>query len=345
MTTANNITETVAADSLATHPSDFSRSDLMSLIVTDLSKKTWKDLSDLFTRTIVPGGTYASSLPAGADGDANKATIAMKGDAKTATIKAVREDLASLFEDQKDLSEDFIKKASTLFEAAINARVAIETVRIEDEKKVEADKSVEEIKEQLAGKIDEYLDYAADKWMEENQPVVEASIQVDLVKSFMTKLAALMNESFVKFPEDGVDVLAVLTKKVEDLEAKLAATIDETIALKNQNESLTVQKVFGESAEGLTLADKEKFKTLSESVDFDGDVDGLKEKLKVIKEAHFKTAASKPAANSGIVLEEGSDPNDEASTKAAAANTASQPDPRVARYVQVFDERLPGDVR
>ena len=84
----------------------------------------------------------------------------------------VEEDVNALLAGE-ELSEEFQEKARTIFETAINAKVA--TIREELEAKYE-EKFVEEVasaKESLAERVDSYLEYVADEWMSENQLAVD----------------------------------------------------------------------------------------------------------------------------------------------------------------------------
>ena len=92
---------------------------------------------------------------------------------------SIEDDINALVEGE-ELSEDFKAKAATIFEAAINSKVAgikEELTASYEEKLVE---EVASIKEELKDRVDSYLEYVADEWMAENQLAVESGLKVEM---------------------------------------------------------------------------------------------------------------------------------------------------------------------
>ena len=65
----------------------------------------------------------------------------------------------------EELSEEFKAKAKTIFEAAINAKVAEIRATIEEEHEARLAEEVAEEKEALQERVDSYLEYVSDEWM------------------------------------------------------------------------------------------------------------------------------------------------------------------------------------
>ncbi len=215
-------------------------------------------------------------------------------------LKAVQEDLAALF-DGSELSEDFREKATVIFEAAINEKVSGVVASLEEQYEARLTEEVGAIEEALVEKIDSYLDYVVEQWVEENKLAIESGIKAEVVESFMEGLKGLFTEHYVDAPEEKLDVLAQTAAEVEELKAKLSASINENIELSKKLETAEAEKAFNEVSEGLAATQVEKFRTLAEGLEY-ADVSSYKKKLGMIKESYF--AAKKVESNAQQQLNE-----------------------------------------
>ena len=215
-------------------------------------------------------------------------------------LKAVQEDLAALF-DGSELSEDFREKATVIFEAAINEKVSGVVASLEEQYEARLTEEVGAIEEALVEKIDSYLDYVVEQWVEENKLAIESGIKAEVVESFMEGLKGLFTEHYVDAPQEKLDILAQTADEVEDLKAKLSASINENIELSKKLESAEAEKAFVEVSEGLAATQIEKLRTLAEGLEY-ADVSSYKKKLGMIKESYF--AAKKVEANAQQQLNE-----------------------------------------
>lgn len=207
--------------------------------------------------------------------------------------QTAKEGVEELF-DGEDLSEEFKEKASTIFESA----VAIQAILIQEELKEQYDaklaEEVERIEAETMENLDKYLDYVTEEWMKENEVAIESSLRTELTQDFMEGFMNLCREHNINLPEENVDVVEQMADKVEELEAKLAAMIDENASLKESLTQAELADVVEELASDLAMTQQEKFKSLAEELDFDGNVDNFKKKLEIVKETYFKTD-KKPA--------------------------------------------------
>jgi len=241
--------------------------------------------------------TENNSKPTGDMAASNKASIATKPSAASSSMK---EDVAAML-DGFDLSEDFKVQASTLFEAAVAARVAEERASIEEQlvaKEEELTESFEQAKvemiEELSTKVDEYMNYVVREWIEDNKVAIESSLRSELTEDLISSIKAVFEEKHVVLPEEQVDVVEQLATRVEELEAELNATMDQNIALTSALEESTKNDVFAHVAEGLAMTQVEKFRSLAEGVDFN-DVDTYAQKLQIVKEQYFGEKKHTPA--------------------------------------------------
>lgn len=215
-------------------------------------------------------------------------------DIKEVELKVdITEDFSSII-DGEELSEEFQKKAATLFESAVNQKVseihAVYEAKIEKQKE-ESEAALEEAKEdyntELETKVDDYLDYVVTEWMESNELAIENGARAEITEDFIDGLQDLFKENFIDVPEDRFDVVTDLAEKVESLEAELDKSIDDGIKGKKKLEESYQVMIFSEIVEGMADTEVEKFKEISESVAFDN-IEGYTEKLTTLKESFFK---------------------------------------------------------
>ena len=250
----------------------------------------------------------------------NAATLNMKPSAASASMK---EDLDAIFQGE-NLSEDFVEKTSTLFEAALNARVTLEKARLEEEFETKLEEEVAVISEQLTNKLDSYLTYTVENWMKENEVAIESTLRNELMEEFIEGLKNLFSEHYISVPQEKVDVLESLADKVSQLEAKLDESIKENNELRGLLVTEAANKIFSELASDLAVTQQEKFAALAEGIEFDGNLETYSKKLSIIKESYFKADGQKPSSNI-----------DEETFEGEVSETVNL-DPQVNRYVQAI---------
>ena len=197
----------------------------------------------------------------------------------------VAEDVEAMFAGE-DLSEDFTSKATTIFEAAVVSKVneILETVTIDLEAELEAEK--EEIVESMTSRLDDYMEYVVEQWMEENQLAVEQGIKSEIVENFMVGLRNLFAESYIDIPEDKVDLVDELAAKVAELEESVNEEVEKNIATRKELAEAKKSVVLRDVTEGLTESQVVKMQSLAEGVEFNSAEDYAK-KLETIKENYF----------------------------------------------------------
>jgi hypothetical protein len=238
----------------------------------------------------------------------------------------MKEDVASLFADDSSISEDFKAKAATIFEARVFDRVAQIQEQLEAEYAGQLEEAVNAIRDELTEKVDDYLNYVVEQWMEENEIAIESGLRSEITEDFIAGLRNLFAENYINVPEDKVELVDELASKVEELEVKLNEEIEANIQYKKQlTEAIKVQLV-NEVCEGLTATQVEKIKSLAESVEFSTEEEFV-EKLETIRENYFPSGVKK--ADAAQLHEE---VEDDGSDKKVVA------DPYVASVVQAISK-------
>lgn len=219
--------------------------------------------------------------------------------------KDLKEDIDAMLQGE-DLSEEFVSKATTIFEAAVMSRVEEIAEEVESQLHEQFEQAVEELKEDFAAKIDDYLNYMVEEWMKENELAIESGLRAEIVEDFIGGLKNLFAEHYIDIPEEKVDVVQEMADKVEELEAKLNEEISRSIEFKKEiNEHKRIQAL-QTVCEGLTQTQVEKLKSLAESVEFTSEEE-FADKLSTLKEAYTPSgvkAAEKSVLEEGVEVPE-----------------------------------------
>lgn len=217
------------------------------------------------------------------------------GGKKTMTEEeSFESDIDALFADDSTISEEFKSKATTIFEARVLDRVQQIQEQMETEYASMLEEAVEEIKSDLTEKVDDYLNYVVEQWIEQNEIAIESGLRSELTEEFIAGLRNLFAEHYINVPEDKVDLVDELATKVEELESKLDEEIERGIELnKALVESLKTEITYT-VCEGLTDTQMEKIKSLAESVEFTTEEE-YQEKLATIRENYFPSGVKKAA--------------------------------------------------
>jgi hypothetical protein len=261
-----------------------------------LAQLKGEDLSHFLNDALAQIGKEAALTPS-ATAPGGKPAL---GQMPRATLGAVKEDIAAMFSGE-DLTEEFKESASTLFEAALTARMNLETVRLEEEFAEALSEQVEEVKEEMTTKIDQYLDYVVEQWIEDNKLAIESSLRSEIAENFMEGLRNLFAESYINVPDEKIDVLGELHAQIQELEAKLDESINTTLELQAVIDEATQEATFDEVSEGLAATQVEKLRTLAEGIDFN-DAESYAKKLNIIKDKYF--AEGKKVVSTGVIAEE-----------------------------------------
>ena len=202
-------------------------------------------------------------------------------------IKAisVKEDVEALVEGE-DLTEEFKEKAATVFEAAVKSRIRSEIERMEEGYVVSLEEATATLKEEMSEKVDDYLGYVVEQWMQENELAIERGLKGEIAEDFITGLKQLFEDHYIDVPDEKYDVLEAQAEKITELEEKLNDIIEENVEKKKVVESLSRERAIAEACYDLAETETEKFTSLVEDVEFT-DEESFAEKLSTLKESYF----------------------------------------------------------
>jgi len=302
------------------------KAGMIKALYNQLNGMKKSDLSDSFSK--IMGSTLAEADDDEEDEEEVKAGYKMENKKlkKEDLDINVKDDMDALVSGE-DLSEEFKTKASTIFEAAVSAKVISEVNQRVDELETNYNIEMSEAKEEhlstVTEKVDGYLNYVTEEWMKENELAVEKGIRSELVEDFMTGLKNLFTEHYIDIPEEKVDLVDDLFEKVEELEQKLDESINTSVDVKKELADYKKAETLREVSENLADTEKEKLGKLAEGIDFE-DKTQYSEKLEVIKENYF------PKQQAEVITEELVNTEEE--------HTSSEPvvDPVMSRYTSAL---------
>ena len=198
---------------------------------------------------------------------------------------SVKEDVAALV-DGEGLSEEFKNKAATIFEAAVKSKTREEITRIHETMTGEFEVKLEESVDTLTEKVDTYLNYVVEEWTKENELSIERGLKGEIAEDFISGLKQLFEDHYIDVPNEKYDVLEAQSEKINELEEKVNSVMEQNVALTQVKSQLVREQVISEVSEELTDTEIEKFKSLTEDVDFVSE-ESFREKLNTLKESYF----------------------------------------------------------
>ena len=234
----------------------------------------------------------------------------------------IKADVDALIGDA-DLSEEFKQKAATIFETAIKAKVKEESQRLQGEYETKLKEDTETQKAELVEKVDSYLNYVVEEWMQENKIAIERGIKGEIAEDFIGGLKKLFEDHYIDVPDEKYNVLEDQASKIEDLEKKLNEEIE-----KNVNQNKTIGELKREDiakavSADLTDIEKEKFNKLAEEVEYSNEED-FTAKVKTIKESYFgKKEEAKSNDIDDVAVSDGSAQDPAELTNSMAAYSAA----------------------
>ena len=297
------------------------KAGMIKALYDQLSAMKKSDLSDSFSK--IMGSTLTEDEHEEGEEEEEEKPVESKKLKKEDLEIDIKEDIEAITNGE-DLSDDFKTKASTIFEAAVSAKVLSEVNQRIEELETSYKKEITDAKEEhlstITEKVDGYLNYVTEEWMKENELAVEKGIRSELVEDFMTGLKNLFTEHYIDIPEEKVDLVDDLFEKVEELEQKLDESINTSVDIKKELAEYKKAETLREVSEDLADTEKEKLGKLADGIDFE-DKSQYSEKLEVIKENYF------PKQQSETITEELENTEEEQDS------SESSTDPVMSRYV------------
>jgi hypothetical protein len=224
-------------------------------------------------------------------------TLQMKPSFAQASMPGVQReqlenDVRVMFGGDEDLSEEFVSKAASLYEAAVVTKVSqiAESLRVELAEQFE--EKILSVKSTLEEQLDTYLNYVVEEWMKENEIAIENGLRTEIAENFMGKLKDLFTESYIEVPQEKVGAFDEMVEAVDHLENRLNEEIEANAKLIRTIKTLKAQQIFTEATNNLTNMQAEQLRPLAENVQFESEQD-YRSKIGVLVEGVVKTSSRK----------------------------------------------------
>ena len=236
---------------------------------------------------------------------AEEEVVAEEGDEEEVVEEEfdIEEDVNALLAGE-ELSEEFQEKARTIFETAIRSKVSEIKEELQETYENALVEEVNFIKQELTERLDAYLEYVADEWINENALAVEHGLKTEMTESFLSGMKSLFEDHYVSIPEDRYDVIESMVDKLDEMEEKLNEQIERNVALNRRLAESVADVIFADVAEGLALSQKDKLASLAENVEFDSE-ENYREKLVTLRESYFPTRPAGTQIDVSETLSEG----------------------------------------
>lgn len=206
---------------------------------------------------------------------------------------------------EETLSEEFKEKATSLFEAAVIARVNDEAQKLEEAFSEKLSKEVQTLQEQYvqavetfadkqSTRLNNYINYLGEQWIKSNKVAVEQGIRTQLAESFMKGIHNLFNEHNVSVPQEKLDLVEETNKEMETIKESLQSLQEQLETLQEEKKVLEREAIITKLSEGLTDTECSKLHSLCEGIAFES-ADLFESKLEMIKKNFFsKKSAPSP---------------------------------------------------
>ena len=214
----------------------------------------------------------------------------------------VSDDIKAIFAGT-EVSEEFISKATEVYTAAVLTKVNEQLEVVESKFADSLSEETATISEELVERVDTYLDYVVEQWMESNSVAVERGLKAEIVENFMRGLKGLFEENFIDIPDEAVDVAEELADRCEALESAINEEIEKNVELTAQIKEFERDFAFAQVSEGLTDTQVAKLQSLSEAVDFE-DVNTYAKKIATLRESYFPSKSSAGTLSESVTLDE-----------------------------------------
>ena len=213
----------------------------------------------------------------------------------------MKEDVAALT-DGEDLSEEFKQKASTIFEAAVKAKLVEEIEKLEGEYETKVDEKVSEVKEEIVDKVDAYLNYVVEEWMKENELAIEKGLRNEITEDFIGGLKSLFESHYINVPQEKYDVIESQAAEIEKLKEEVNQSMEKNIELNQKIAESTREEIIKDVSSDLAATEVDKLKGLAEGIEYK-DADSFRKSVETLKNSYYPKAKASDTESNEVAEE------------------------------------------
>ena len=234
----------------------------------------------------------------------------------------MKEDVAALT-DGEDLSEEFKQKASTIFEAAVKAKLVEEIEKLEGEYETKVAEKVEETKSEIVEKVDAYLNYVVEEWMKENELAIEKGLRNEITEDFIGGLKSLFESHYINVPQEKYDVIESQAAEIEKLKEEVNQTIEKNVELNQKVSENTRQEIINDVSSDLAATEAEKLGKLAESIEYK-DAESFRKGVETLKNSYYPTKEASDNESNEVAANAGSDLSESMAAYTAAISKSKK---------------------
>ena len=232
----------------------------------------------------------------------------------------MKEDVAALTDDE-DLSEEFKQKASTIFEAAVKAKLVEEIEKLEGEYETKVDEKVSEVKEEIVDKVDAYLNYVVEEWMKENELAIEKGLRNEITEDFIGGLKSLFESHYINVPQEKYDVIESQAAEIEKLKEEVNRSIEKNIELNQKIAESTREEIIKDVSSDLAATEVDKLKGLAEGIEYK-DAESFRKSVETLKNSYYPKAKASDTESNEVAEQNAGSSNVNLSESMAAYTAA-----------------------
>ena len=273
--------------------SQSTKSEVLAKIMNDLQARSHEEVLNVYkaVSSTNPGPNRRSADKMQGGGETYDSTTH-----SPTAVKPVhaREDVQDIFSGS-ELSEELMDRAAVVYEAAVNARIAIVEARLQEQYTETLEEAIDLVHVDMVATVDKYMTYVANQWVEANELAVESGLKAEMAEEFILGLKDIFEMNYITVSDDREDVLSAMAEEIETLKVRLDEEVEKNIALSEQIEGNQIEEIIDDMVEGMTVSQKEKFASLVENISY-SNVEDFISKAETIKETYFSDKKTSNAA-------------------------------------------------
>lgn len=196
---------------------------------------------------------------------------------------------------------DLINQIEAVFEAAVHEKVEKNVAVVLEDVDASVKAYLSNVTNNLVEKVDDYLDYVVEEWMQENTVAVEQGIKTQIAENFISGLKNLFENHYIDVPAEKYNVLDELYAKNIELQDQLNNTIKESMNLKKEVSLTECAGIFVAETKDLADTQVARLQSLMENVSFNNPEE-YRTKLVAIKETYLN--GLRPSVQPKMIHEE-----------------------------------------
>ncbi len=245
----------------------------------------------------------------------------------------MKEDIEALCAGDETLSEDFKVKVSTIFEAAVTSKAREQAESLKESFESSVQEEIAELHEGLVDKIDSYLTYVAEQWIQANELPVSNILRTEIAESFMASMKDTFINHYIEMPEGKTDMFDEISQQNSELTESIESKDSEIEKLSEQLVTLERESIVSKLSEGLAATQVSKLKKLSEDITWES-AESFEKKVKIIKESYFAKKSTVEETVEEVTEEVDNSQTIEKVTVEEVEPQGSTLDPVMERYIK-----------